>query len=118
MLFTVSTFPRHRRFPRRFLSFRLTATLAAESPTDYASNGGGEPSKLLLEVKDLTTVIFESGKEILNGVNLSIYEGEVKLAVRDVGIELAGENALERYDDGAYGQVLATNGDMKLVKGF
>ncbi|PWA88194.1 ABC transporter, conserved site-containing protein [Artemisia annua] len=33
--------------------------------------------KLVLEVKDLTAVIAETGKEILNGVNLSIYEGEV-----------------------------------------
>ncbi|KAI3735063.1 hypothetical protein L6452_14550 [Arctium lappa] len=74
MLFTVSALPRHRRFPP---SFRLTATLAAESPTDSASNGGGGPPKLLLEVKDLTAVISESGKEILNGVNLSIYEGEI-----------------------------------------
>ncbi|GJR56891.1 beta-amylase 3, chloroplastic [Tanacetum coccineum] len=34
---------------------------------------------------------------------------QVKLAVKVAGIELAGENALERYDEGAYGQVLATS---------
>lgn len=33
--------------------------------------------KLLLEVKDLTAVIAETGQEILKGVNLAIYEGEV-----------------------------------------
>lgn len=34
---------------------------------------------------------------------------QVKRAVKAAGIELAGENALERYDGGAYGQVLATS---------
>lgn len=34
---------------------------------------------------------------------------QVKMATRDAGIELAGENALERYDGSAYGQVLTTS---------
>ncbi|KAJ9549865.1 hypothetical protein OSB04_022408 [Centaurea solstitialis] len=34
---------------------------------------------------------------------------QVRMAVGEAGIELAGENALERYDGGAYGQVLATS---------
>ncbi|CAA2955682.1 beta-amylase 3, chloroplastic [Olea europaea subsp. europaea] len=34
---------------------------------------------------------------------------QVKLATRTAGTELAGENALERYDSGAYSQVLATS---------
>lgn len=34
---------------------------------------------------------------------------EVKMATRDARIELAGENALERYDESAYGQVLETS---------
>ncbi|KAJ6714897.1 hypothetical protein OIU85_026406 [Salix viminalis] len=34
---------------------------------------------------------------------------QVKMATRTAGIELAGENALERYDAGAYTQVLATS---------
>ncbi|XP_062027294.1 beta-amylase 3, chloroplastic [Rosa rugosa] len=34
---------------------------------------------------------------------------QVKMATKSAGIELAGENALERYDSGAYGQVLATS---------
>jgi beta-amylase len=34
---------------------------------------------------------------------------QVKMATRSAGIELAGENALERYDESAYGQVLATS---------
>lgn len=33
----------------------------------------------------------------------------IKMATRTAGIELAGENALERYDAGAYAQVLATS---------
>ncbi|XP_024171695.1 beta-amylase 3, chloroplastic [Rosa chinensis] len=34
---------------------------------------------------------------------------QVKMATKSAGIELAGESALERYDSGAYGQVLATS---------
>lgn len=34
---------------------------------------------------------------------------QVKLATQIAGIELAGENALERYDAGAFGQVLETS---------
>ncbi|KAH7514323.1 hypothetical protein FEM48_Zijuj11G0076700 [Ziziphus jujuba var. spinosa] len=34
---------------------------------------------------------------------------QVKMATRTAGVELAGENALERYDSGAYAQVLATS---------
>ncbi|KAJ9152576.1 hypothetical protein P3X46_026131 [Hevea brasiliensis] len=34
---------------------------------------------------------------------------QVKMVTRTAGIELAGENALERYDAGAYAQVLATS---------
>ncbi|GLU05487.1 hypothetical protein SLE2022_225870 [Rubroshorea leprosula] len=34
---------------------------------------------------------------------------QVKMATRTAGVELAGENALERYDAAAYGQVLATS---------
>lgn len=73
-LFTVSALPRnHRQFP----SFKLTATITAESPAGSISDGENGHPKLVLEVKDLTAVISESGQKILNGVNLSIYEGEV-----------------------------------------
>lgn len=34
---------------------------------------------------------------------------QVKMATKTAGTELAGENALERYDGGAYSQVLATS---------
>ncbi|KAL5551265.1 hypothetical protein UlMin_001441 [Ulmus minor] len=34
---------------------------------------------------------------------------QVKMATRSARVELAGENALERYDSGAYSQVLATS---------
>ncbi|KVI04524.1 ABC transporter, conserved site-containing protein [Cynara cardunculus var. scolymus] len=99
MLFTVSAHPHHRRCPRRFSSFRLNATIVAESPTASASNGGGGPPKLLLEVKDLTAVISESGKKILNGVNLSIYEGEIHAIMGKNGSGKStfakGENLLE-----------------------
>ncbi|KAI7750559.1 hypothetical protein M8C21_016411 [Ambrosia artemisiifolia] len=74
-LFTFSTLPRNRRHNRKFPSFKLTATLAADTTAGSVSNGG-QP-KLVLEVKDLTAVISESGQKILNGVNLSIYEGQI-----------------------------------------
>ncbi|MFS7961023.1 putative ABC transporter, AAA+ ATPase domain, FeS cluster assembly SUF system, ATPase SufC [Helianthus anomalus] len=76
-VFSLSTLPRHRRFHRKFPSFKLTATLAAETTAGSVPSGGGGPPKLVLEVKDLTAVISESGQKILNGVNLSIYEGEI-----------------------------------------
>ncbi|XVF10951.1 hypothetical protein REPUB_Repub07fG0227500 [Reevesia pubescens] len=34
---------------------------------------------------------------------------QVKMATKKAGVELAGENALERYDTGGYGQILATS---------
>ncbi|KAL9231234.1 hypothetical protein vseg_006487 [Gypsophila vaccaria] len=34
---------------------------------------------------------------------------QVKMATQSAGVELAGENALERYDSDAFGQVLATS---------
>lgn len=42
-----------------------------------STSGGDGEKKLLLEVKDLTAVIAESKQEILKGINLTIYEGEV-----------------------------------------
>jgi Fe-S cluster assembly ATP-binding protein len=61
----------HRRY--------LTAVSASLSTIDSAETSGrqDEKKKLLLEVKDLTAVITESRQQILKGVNLSIYEGEV-----------------------------------------
>nr|GEW32113.1 ABC transporter I family member 6, chloroplastic [Tanacetum cinerariifolium] len=87
------TFPR-RKYPS------LTAALAPEATVDSNKN-----KKLVLEVKDLTAVIAETGKEILNGVNLSIYEGESTFAKVLVGhrdyevtggsVVFKGENLLE-----------------------
>ncbi|CAN1748494.1 Beta-amylase 3, chloroplastic [Linum perenne] len=37
---------------------------------------------------------------------------QVKMATREAGTELAGENALERYDEGAYRQVVGTSGGL------
>ncbi|XP_071732718.1 ABC transporter I family member 6, chloroplastic-like [Rutidosis leptorrhynchoides] len=73
-LFTSSVLPRNRRYSNKFSPFKLTATLASESPPGSVS---GQPPKLVLEVKELTAVIAESGQKILNGVDLSIYEGEI-----------------------------------------
>ncbi|XP_076928331.1 ABC transporter I family member 6, chloroplastic-like [Bidens hawaiensis] len=65
--FSASSLPRNRRL---LPSLRVTAETAAGSTSESGQ-------KLLLEVKDLTAVISESGQKILNGVNLSIYEGEI-----------------------------------------
>lgn len=60
---------------RRPLS--LTATLATVHSAEASGVDSGD-KKLLLEVKDLTAVIAESKQKILKGVNLVIYEGEVR----------------------------------------
>lgn len=51
------------------------STSVVDSPSTPGSQGGKK--KLLLEVKDLFAVISESKQEILQGVNLTVYEGEV-----------------------------------------
>ncbi|XP_059435143.1 ABC transporter I family member 6, chloroplastic [Corylus avellana] len=60
-------------------SWSLTAVTASLSAVDSVETSGSqyENKKLLLEVKDLTAVIAESRQQILKGVNLCIYEGEV-----------------------------------------
>ncbi|CAO2833148.1 unnamed protein product [Amaranthus hypochondriacus] len=59
-------------------SLRVTAgTVTVDSETSYSDTKDGK--KLLLHVKDLTAVIAESQQKILNGVNLTVYEGEVCL---------------------------------------
>jgi hypothetical protein len=42
-----------------------------------SSNGSSSSKPVILEVKDLTAKIVETGQQILNGVNLTIHEGEV-----------------------------------------
>nr|XP_010921195.1 ABC transporter I family member 6, chloroplastic [Elaeis guineensis] len=58
-------------------SLRPKATVAADSPATGGAAPRSGPPRVLLEVKDLKAVIAESGQEILRGVNLTIYEGEV-----------------------------------------
>ncbi|KAK6933630.1 ABC transporter-like, ATP-binding domain [Dillenia turbinata] len=74
-----------RRFPslvqsshcRRSL-FLPKATAAIDSQATASTvNGQDGLPKLLLEVKDLRAVVAESKQEILKGVNLVVYEGEV-----------------------------------------
>jgi len=54
-------------------------TASSLSTVDSVETSGSqyENKKLLLEVKDLMAVIAESRQQILKGVSLSIYEGEV-----------------------------------------
>ncbi|GMY29623.1 ABC transporter I family member 6, chloroplastic-like isoform X2 [Fagus crenata] len=61
---------------RRSLS-SLTASLSAVDSLESSPSSQDENKKLLLEVKGLTAIIAESKQQILKGVNLSIYEGEV-----------------------------------------
>ncbi|XP_018852058.1 ABC transporter I family member 6, chloroplastic-like [Juglans regia] len=63
-----------RPFHRRPVTVFTASLSAVDSP---ATSGIQEEKKLLLEVKELTAVIAESKQQILKGVNLSIYEGEV-----------------------------------------
>ncbi|KAB1225465.1 ABC transporter I family member 6, chloroplastic [Morella rubra] len=65
---------RGRSNNRRHLTALTAALSAVDSPN---ASGSQDEKKLLLEVKDLTAVIAESKQQILKGVNLAIYEGEV-----------------------------------------
>ena len=63
------------RFNRRRSVRIATASLSA---VNYPSTSFSDSQKsVLLEVKDLTAVIAETKQEILKGVNLVVYEGEV-----------------------------------------
>ncbi|XP_043702118.1 ABC transporter I family member 6, chloroplastic [Telopea speciosissima] len=82
--FTISTsFPSLRSssssssspWNHRFLT--LNTSLHVDSPATSGIDSEGESPEVLLEVKDLTAVIAESKEQILNGVNLVIYQGEV-----------------------------------------
>ncbi|KAL0787649.1 hypothetical protein Bca101_003895 [Brassica carinata] len=55
-----------------------SSSVSSAVDSDSLVGGGGEVRKIpLLEVKDLRAVIVESRQEILKGVNLVVYEGEV-----------------------------------------
>ncbi|CAN6562119.1 unnamed protein product [Malus baccata var. baccata] len=57
---------------------KVTGSLSSAVETSVFSSRGGEGEKeLLLQVEDLTAVIAESKQQILKGVNLSVYQGEV-----------------------------------------
>ena len=61
----------------QFRSFSLRRSISATSAAVSVDYPPLEEKKLLLEVKDLTAVIAESRQKILNGVYLTVYEGEV-----------------------------------------
>ncbi|KAL0911516.1 hypothetical protein M5K25_019664 [Dendrobium thyrsiflorum] len=62
---------------RRRRSYQTAATLTMDSQTSGKETLETVPSRVLLEVKDLTAIVAESRQEILRGVNLTINEGEV-----------------------------------------
>ncbi|CAN6469491.1 unnamed protein product [Victoria cruziana] len=55
----------------------VRASVAADLPATSRPEKGEASPRVLLEVRDLTAVIAETNQEILHGVNLTIYEGEV-----------------------------------------
>ncbi|XP_050364750.1 ABC transporter I family member 6, chloroplastic [Argentina anserina] len=67
--------PRPRLLLRPNRSLRATLPSAVDSPPQ--TSGSQPEKKLILQVKDLTAVIAESKQQILRGVNLAVYEGEV-----------------------------------------
>ncbi|KAI3994132.1 hypothetical protein MKX01_012389 [Papaver californicum] len=64
-------------FNHKRLVLKAKANSVIDAPTTSSIDDVSESPKVLLEVKDLTAVICESGLRILKGVNLVIYEGEV-----------------------------------------
>ncbi|CAL9005250.1 unnamed protein product [Prunus brigantina] len=85
-VFTSSALPRPLRWCsnhhqlRSLTPVKVTGSLSSAVETSGSGNCSqveeGE-KKLLLQVKDLTAVIAESKQEILKGVNLTVYQGEV-----------------------------------------
>ncbi|PQQ03228.1 ABC transporter I family member 6 chloroplastic [Prunus yedoensis var. nudiflora] len=70
----------HNHQLRSLTPVKVTGSLSSAVETSGSGNSSqveeGE-KKLLLQVKDLTAVIAESKQEILKGVNLTVYQGEV-----------------------------------------
>ncbi|XP_024017467.1 ABC transporter I family member 6, chloroplastic isoform X1 [Morus notabilis] len=63
--------------PNHWRSLAPVVRASLSAVESRATSGGEGEKKLLLEVNDLTAVIAESKQEILKGVNLTIYEGEI-----------------------------------------
>ncbi|KAI3911433.1 hypothetical protein MKW98_010320 [Papaver atlanticum] len=64
-------------FNHRRLVLKAKANSVIDAPTTSSIDGVSDSPKVLLEVKDLTAKIADSGSQILKGVNLVIYEGEI-----------------------------------------
>ncbi|KAB2594939.1 ABC transporter I family member 6 [Pyrus ussuriensis x Pyrus communis] len=64
----------HRHL-RSLTAVKVRGSLSSAAETSISGRKGEK--ELLLEVKDLTAVIAESKQQILKGVNLSVYQGEV-----------------------------------------
>lgn len=66
----------HRRRLSRNSIIASVSTI--DSPLPSSTDGLDEKKKPLLQVTDLTAEVAESRQEILKGVNLLVYEGEVR----------------------------------------
>ncbi|XP_026426681.1 ABC transporter I family member 6, chloroplastic-like [Papaver somniferum] len=64
-------------FNHKRLILKAKANSVIDAPTSSPIDGVSDSPKVLLEVKDLTAKIAASGEQILKGVNLVIYEGEI-----------------------------------------
>ncbi|KAI3845435.1 hypothetical protein MKW92_004887 [Papaver armeniacum] len=64
-------------FNHKRLILKAKANSVIDAPTTSSIDGVSDSPKVLLEVKDLTAKIAETGSQILKGVNLVIYEGEI-----------------------------------------
>ncbi|KAI3923650.1 hypothetical protein MKW98_011280 [Papaver atlanticum] len=73
LLFT----PPRQCFNHKRLVLKAKAISVIDAPTTSSINDVSDSPKVLLEVKDLTAKIADSGLQILKGVNLVIYEGEI-----------------------------------------
>ncbi|KAL8130001.1 hypothetical protein V2J09_019156 [Rumex salicifolius] len=86
---------------------------AFDSPATSSTDEDGK--KLLLEVKDLTAVIAGSGEKILNGVNLTVYEGEVHAIMGKNG---SGKSTFAKATLRNCGMVLVGHPDYEITGGI
>ncbi|KAL9249973.1 ABC transporter I family member 6, chloroplastic-like protein, partial [Drosera capensis] len=89
---------------RQSLIPAVASVAAVNSPASIS--GGEDEGKLLLEVRNLRAVIKESRQEILNGVNLTIRQGEVHA--------IMGKNGSGKS---TFAKVLAGHPDYEVIGG-